>query len=451
MPGETLSCVGCHEDKNSIFIGNTPVPQAARKLPQKIVPFFKPDEEPIQEQLQFMTPEQRRTWDYLTVNAPQGEDVPRGFSYRREVQPIWDRHCISCHTGTKKPEKPDAPMSLLGDSQPYDRLTGRDFSESYLNLTTGGHRNDWLDSLDGASCSTEMIPPYYFGSSKSQLMEYLELSHYGVQVSREEKERVACWINLVIPYCGSYMEANTWNGLRCDYQRPPDIHRYADKLRHVYYYHEAKRLAHAMVEADHLEKYKEHLRTGKVHDLNEFVRMDFGGPKIQKDFIDRFEVRDRSVPIHGVAAGNPVRNLALNPYAASHQIRSYPHVTSNSHHKYRAENSPKNLIDGDKSDSCWHPDPRTDLWVQIDFGREVSVEKTVLYLKMFPDSEKTWTEAVLSFSDGSRIPIVLRHTAEPQDFDIPVRKTRFVKLEGLKESFPLSRNGIIEWEVLGRD
>ncbi|MDR2439355.1 MAG: hypothetical protein LBE12_08310, partial [Planctomycetaceae bacterium] len=139
--------------------------------------------------------------------------------------------------------------------------------------------------------------------------------------------------------------------------------------------------------------------------------------------------------------------------ATTHQVRSYPHATSNSHHKYRAEFSPKNLIDGNKSSdsSFWQPDPRTDLWVKVEFGREVSVEKTVIHLKKIPDSQKTWTSASLVFSDGSKFPITLKHTEEPQEFVFPAKKTNFVQLTDLKESFPLGINGITEWEIFGQD
>jgi len=498
--GETLACIGCHEDKSNTLAANSPVTQAARKAPQKMRSFFKKGEEPVQEQLDFFTERQKKAWEYLSIQAPQNEDVPRGFSYRREIQPILDRHCISCHTGEKNPENPSAPLSLLGDSSPCDsksvfkginwnvdanfegsifgQIIGRDFSESYLNLTKFGYVvpfldlsingpfRDKLDSLPKQFISSlhpavgpELILPYSWGSSRSELLNYLEPTHYNVQLSQEEKDIIACWIDLCVPFCGSYLEANTWNGLTSNL-----MHRYKDRLREVYLYHEAKRLARAEVEMDHLEKYKEHLRTGKRHRMEDFAQVEFGGGDIQQKFIEQFKVKNDQVPIHGIAAGldsrggmtvagNPVRNLALNPYATTHQIRSYPHATSNSHHKYRAENSPKNLIDGNHSQdgSAWCPDPRTDLWVQVDFGREVTVEKTVLSLKMFPGSEKTWTTATLSFSDGSKIPIVLRHTVEAQEFDIPARKTRFVKLEELKETFPLGLNGIVEWEIFGKD
>ena len=55
-----------------------------------------------------------------------------------------------------------------------------------------------------------MIPPYFYGSSKSPLMKFLEPSHYGVQVSDEEKRAVACWIDLNVPYCGTHAQSNTW-------------------------------------------------------------------------------------------------------------------------------------------------------------------------------------------------------------------------------------------------
>ena len=44
-------------------------------------------------------------------------------------------------------------------------------------------------------------------------MDYLESSHYGVQLTPEEKERVACWIDLNVPFAGSWMELNYWHEL----------------------------------------------------------------------------------------------------------------------------------------------------------------------------------------------------------------------------------------------
>ncbi|MFH0980321.1 MAG: hypothetical protein V2A79_02125 [Planctomycetota bacterium] len=33
----------------------------------------------------------------------------------------------------------------------------------------------------------------------------------GVQLSREERDKIACSIDLLVPYCGDYFEANAWS------------------------------------------------------------------------------------------------------------------------------------------------------------------------------------------------------------------------------------------------
>ena len=39
----------------------------------------------------------------------------------------------------------------------------------------------------------------------------LEEEHKGVKLSRPELDKIACWIDLLVPYCGYYSEANTWS------------------------------------------------------------------------------------------------------------------------------------------------------------------------------------------------------------------------------------------------
>jgi hypothetical protein len=38
----------------------------------------------------------------------------------------------------------------------------------------------------------------------------LDAGHEGVELSQEELDKLACWIDLGIPYCGDYREANAW-------------------------------------------------------------------------------------------------------------------------------------------------------------------------------------------------------------------------------------------------
>ena len=91
----------------------------------------------------------------------------------------------------------------------------RYFSESYLWLTHAkeacGDPNhsmvNWIDSMSEPS----PLPPYHRGAATSGLMQLLTDGHEGVRLSREERERIACWIDLLVPYCGNFTESNTWS------------------------------------------------------------------------------------------------------------------------------------------------------------------------------------------------------------------------------------------------
>ncbi len=494
LPGETFACLGCHEAKHDTLADAQPSARALRRPPQRPVPFYQPGEIASQEQLRFLSPSQRRASEYLNVNAPQGMDVPQGFSYLREIQPIWDAHCVDCHTGRKTADGADAPLSLLADTKDYgwkeawegvasrpktaeyvypqtgkDMNPGRDYCESYVHLTNYGRVcyeqvNDLVNWLPMAVAEPPLIPPYAYGSSRSRLMQYLDESHYGVKLTRQQKERVACWIDLNVPYCGSYMEANKWDRITHTY-----IHSYRDQCRAAYLFQEAKRLRHAEIEVAHLDRYREFLARGVHTAAAAFPRFDWGGLEAQRQFIDAYHNWPHTVPIHAMAAGrdarggsnvagNHVRNLALNPSAATFQLRSYPHVTSNSHFQYRPEFSPANAIDGTTASAAqapdvpyWRPNKRTDLWLKVEFGRTVEASRVVLYLRKLPNQKKTWSRATLEFSNAHRIPISLQNTTAAQEFAFPKQATAWVRLSGLQESFPLGDNGLVEFEVYGQD
>ncbi len=196
MPGERQSCLGCHEDSSAAGPAAYQLTEAMKAGVHPLTPFYGP---------------------------------ARGFSFPKEIQPILDRHCIKCHNdptksrveGGRKPqpavagdEKDDAKagekkaFSLLSDvSKPRD---GRNYSDSYINLTLGGKPDAVVNWLNVQSIPP-MLPPYFAGSTKSKLMTMLREGHNKVQLSREELDKIACWLDLLVPYCGDYMEANAWD------------------------------------------------------------------------------------------------------------------------------------------------------------------------------------------------------------------------------------------------
>jgi hypothetical protein len=223
--GETFACIGCHEDKNETIIPQArTATMALRKAPQKLKPL---GEHPHPLVLRLETESCLDSIEnYWGVNMPPltaDPDAPvTGFSYTQEIQPILDKHCIRCHTGdVNNPDKTKAsPLSLTGefksveDQKPtsghYEDYK-RSFTQSYLTLVNNGRIEgsryiQWL----GVRSRSEMLPPYHTGACKSPLMKYLESDHYGVQLADWEKRTIACWIDILIPFCGSLVQANTW-------------------------------------------------------------------------------------------------------------------------------------------------------------------------------------------------------------------------------------------------
>jgi hypothetical protein len=43
------------------------------------------------------------------------------------------------------------------------------------------------------------------------MIRMLREDHYDVTLSREEMDKLCAWIDLGVPFCGDYLEANNWS------------------------------------------------------------------------------------------------------------------------------------------------------------------------------------------------------------------------------------------------
>jgi hypothetical protein len=168
QPGETIGCVGCHENRLTT-IENRKFPLAMMRAPSEIKPWYGP---------------------------------PRDFNYLTEVQPVFDRYCVRCHDYGKEAGE---TLNLSGD-------LGLVFNTSYLELRTksalrwfpdapGGHKLLVKAVDDGPA---EVLPPYSWGSHRSRLAEVIRGKHHGITVDQESRDRVITWIDMNAPYYGSY-------------------------------------------------------------------------------------------------------------------------------------------------------------------------------------------------------------------------------------------------------
>ena len=402
QPGENFSCVGCHENKNEISLAPGKTTLAMKAGAQPLKPFYGPT---------------------------------RGFSFIKEIQPILDKHCIRCHNdrskvpsmGRKKKRKQPAPplatkdvktpatgdkdkkaFSLLSTAN-VDRNAGRAWSDSYLMLTQRGRPNKLVNWLNAQSIPP-MLPPYFAGAHKSGLIAMHEKGHNKVRLSREEMDKIACWIDLLVPYCGDYTEANTWddNGKR-KYQR------YLDKRKRM-----------EAIEAANIQE----MLTGK---------RPAGAPT------------DR-------AATSGYRNVALNPNDVQGKAKGYPHASSNSEYGNKAPYAAKNVIDGKTANRghggrypSWGPDRREDLWLKIELAKTFEVDKIVLYIRADFPHDRHWHSATIEFSDGSKEKIKIAKTAKGQTFTFKKRNISWLRFTELVQKKPLGWCGLSEIEVWGRD
>lgn len=259
LPGERAGCVGCHESKLQAGLAAARLPAALKRPARPLQPLAGQPPHPLLARLEKERPlEDVRS--FLGVNEPRSLDaaaVVDGFSYPQMVQPIWDAHCAGCHRGNTKdpdPEKRSA-LCLTGDvvrRPPEKDLAGlRDFTQSYLALTAGGRCTPLVNWVHPESMSA-VLPPYACGSAKSRLMDYLEPSHHHVRVKDTEKRAVACWIDLAVPFCGSYAQANAWNKQEWRWWRI-ESNTWNRPQKELYDYFQTKRVLFARQEIENIK------------------------------------------------------------------------------------------------------------------------------------------------------------------------------------------------------
>jgi hypothetical protein len=155
MPGETTSCVGCHEPRTK----TPPNPgrmalQALQRPPSAI---------------------------------RQLKGIPEVYDFPRDIQPILDKHCVPCH-GEKNRK---GGVTLSG-------ARGAQFTHSYYTLTMRGQ------IADGRNRPVSNLPPRAIGTSASKLMKKLDGSHHDVQLSKHEIDLIRFWIEAGATYPGTY-------------------------------------------------------------------------------------------------------------------------------------------------------------------------------------------------------------------------------------------------------
>jgi len=154
QPGETTSCLGCHEQRTRAPHSRPLSTLAAvERKPSQIEPFT---------------------------------GLPDVFDYPRDIQPILDRHCVECHSADRR----EGGVDLSGDRTAMYTVS---YWAMFVNGLVSDGRNKYGDKA-----------PRDLGTSASKLMKLIDGSHHDAKLSQREQTMIRLWIESGATYPGTY-------------------------------------------------------------------------------------------------------------------------------------------------------------------------------------------------------------------------------------------------------
>jgi hypothetical protein len=181
QPGEQVACQGCHEPRRQ-----SPATQSAL--------------------LAMLRPPSRLRPDVDGTNP---------FSYPRLVQPVLDKHCVSCHR-----EKAEKALSLERTLVTFhEGWRPAVYFTSYLTLAPkygfySYGASGWNDP------KFYRTTPGAFGARASKLYPLLRKGHYDVKLSSEDMHRLTVWLDSCSLFYGVYEKEEQAAQLRGEIVRP---------------------------------------------------------------------------------------------------------------------------------------------------------------------------------------------------------------------------------------
>lgn len=217
MPGESIGCIGCHEDRDSIPATAQDVsrrPTAALRAPDTpVLPDF------IYDAYQY----RQENGGNLTLDAGV-------VDYPSLMQPVLDQYCVSCHEGAD----PAGGYDLSGDATRY-------FSSSYEALLLKSRSYRQADMLTGEMpeaqealgkplvqfywllwTTSAVNVPYTAGTLASRLPDYFTEEHCEQEIDAKSLRRVYFWLDSNAIYQGTYAHTRPKSAGRRDRWAPLD-------------------------------------------------------------------------------------------------------------------------------------------------------------------------------------------------------------------------------------
>ncbi|MCP4456223.1 MAG: hypothetical protein GY809_32600, partial [Planctomycetes bacterium] len=170
LPGQRLTCQGCHEPRHRTTAPRNSQPMAFQREP--------------------------------SVATPDVEGS-NPFSFPLLVQDVLERNCVTCHDKNQDKLAPDLKKGNFRENpwhwyasymnlRPFAFFYGE--APSYKNLPSDQY-NEWTAPRTIAQ---------HFGALESKLYRHLKAGHHDLQLSREDMHRITLWLDCNSDFFGAY-------------------------------------------------------------------------------------------------------------------------------------------------------------------------------------------------------------------------------------------------------
>jgi len=169
-PGERAGCIGCHEPMTATpGVGGMPL--ALQRPASELTP---------------------PPWGLSTVGFP------------KLIQPILDKHCVSCHDGTEGKDKSFDLRAGAEKPELFEENVWVTYAEGYKKFYK--YQSYWalLPYAKHADINQYHTPPGSWGSRVSPLAKTLAKGHYDVTLDDSQWRAICAWLDCNVPYLDDY-------------------------------------------------------------------------------------------------------------------------------------------------------------------------------------------------------------------------------------------------------
>ena len=136
------------------------------------------------------------------------------------------------------------------------------------------------------------------------------------------------------------------------------------------------------------------------------------------------------------------RNVARNVYDQHENKSCYPHAWANVETRGEAVFAVQNAIDGVTMNvshgewpyESWGINRQDDARMRIDFGREVSVDRLILYTRADFPHDNWWEQVSFTFSDGSSFDMKMEKSYKPHEITFDTKTVTWLEMHDMKKA-----------------